>query len=431
MARIRAEQQLNTLVNHKQFMRTLKMVGKLAPSRGTYPMICKAGLVEVSNRFQTISITTTDLTVGTTIDLPCFCHRDESAVVDLSPESIRAMSGHADLLGTSVKLELDGGKVSCGGIPFGKEGVSPEDWPPAWTREGMSKESMSDVFLVDHSDFFEAACAVFPSARVNEDSRSAIEHLHVRRTDFDWWQMESTDGHRAATCKKSGVLTRDLILRPGMIKAYFELSGLAPKNEPQKIRMMTFNADVDALSAGSLSLQMHLDDDGVAYVVTRNPFFTWTIAGTISSFPPLEKVIPKKENCYTFTFCPKDLSEAARAIIDLARIKRPKNGDSFDPTHAAVLIRDEEDHKIYLRHEPSGRQFVISHDSGWIARKGDEEVPPSCKTQFNSFYMFDAAAMLSRSKMATAWFNSDPKLGDPLMLEDGVGGMTLIMPIRG
>jgi hypothetical protein len=45
--------------------------------------------------------------------------------------------------------------------------------------------------------------------------------------------------------------------------------------------------------------------------------------------------------------------------------------------------------------------------------------------------MFEAASALSRSKMATAWFNPDPKLCEPLMLEDGVGGMTLIMPIRG
>ena len=435
MARIKAEQNLNTLVNHKQFMRALKTQSKLASKNYIHPMLHKAGLLEVSQKFQKISITTTtDLSVGTTIELPCHSNRDASAVVDLSTESVHAVAGHAELLGTAVELVF-AEKTSCGGIPFGKEGASPEDWPRDWTREGMTKESRSDAFVAENSDFFAAVRFAFPCVYPDE-GRGVLGHLHARRMAGDYWQMESTDGHRAAVCKLKGVLTRDLVLHPAAVRAYLEINKMV--GEDERVRLRTFNNDVDACKAGSLELRIPIKDDGAAYVVVRNSIYSWTTDSRIDEFPPLEVVIPAKTNCFTFAFSPKILESAAQTCIDLSKIKRSSNGGSFDPDHAVVFFRNEEDHKFYLQHKPSGRKLNLGHASEWIATDVESEVqpptcevqPPTCEVLFNPFYILDAAHALARASIATAWLDPDPKSCCPLMLEDGLGGMTLVMPIR-
>lgn len=429
MARIKAEQNLNTMVNHKHFMRALKTQSKLAFKNGVYPMLHKAGLLEVSQKFQKISITTTDLSVGTTIELPCHSNRDASAVVDLSTESVHAVAGHAELLGKDTGLMfadlilLFGEKTTCGGIPFGEEGASPEDWPLDWTREGMTRESRSDAFVAENSDFFAAVRFAFPCVYPDE-RRVVLEHLHARRMAGDYWQMESTDGHRAAVCKLKGVLTRDLILHPAAVRAYLEINKMV--GEDERVRLRTFNNDVDACNAGSFELRVPIKDDGAAYVVVRNSVYSWTTDSRIDGFPPLEKVTPAKTNCFTFAFSPKILESAAQTCIDLSKIKRSCNGGPFDHDHAVVIFCNEEDHEFYLQHKPSGRKLSIGHDSKWIAKVE----PPTCEVLFNPFYILDAARALARASMATAWLDPDPKSCCPLMLEDGLGGMTLVMPIR-
>jgi hypothetical protein len=433
MARVRAEQGKLTLVDAWQFLQCLKVLAKIAtPSK--MPVLNRTALLEVSQKLQKVIMTTTALEEGAQLELPCVCYRDERAVVNLDSKMVTALERHAELVGDpesgtgvlTFESTNTPEKARFGGIAFGVEDVDIDAWPDAWTFAGMGKESRSDALVVTHAELLEAIRFALPS-RCPDEARIALQNLHLRRVGQNGsagWRMEATDGHRAAIILRRGTMARDLLMHHRVTRAYQHLAPLVDE-VTERISVQTFNSDVEARKAGSLLVYARMKLGGAMQLISRASGFGWKHDGTISDFPPIDNVMPSKKDCLEFTGEVEMLKRAAQAVVDLSRVVKRKKDDAFPAEHSAFIMEDASDRTVYLYHEPSRKRWPLAASYSCLG-KWDQEKP--CRVAFNPHYLLGVADAFKQSKRFTAWV--DPKVLEPLLLEDELDGRALIMPMR-
>jgi hypothetical protein len=426
MARVKLDKS-TVLVDAARFFGAMKKLALIAPTTTKRIPCYKAGLLEVSQRYNKLSLIVSDLVWGACVEMPCVCKADWRAVIDLDKTHVSGFCRGATLSDGLLEIRFASELVTMGGVPIEKQPIQdPAEWPDAWTREGMSKESRSDAFYSPVHEFMEALGATLPSVH---ELNERISCIHLRRQGKDKWRMESTDGHRAAIIERPGTVIRDLLIHRSAGRALRELY---PLMEMDRILLGTFNKEVDSCSAGSIHARVGLKGGGSIEVAARNPTYIWKTNGKVD-FPELDQVTPSTQDCWSFTVRPQELLEAARGVHDMRwRGKKDDAEEKIDD--AATIVRDDQKPSprlgaIYIEHPRTGKKWWIAEDSRWMGDgNGTGASIKPLRIGFNPLYLIDAAKAMGSAEAVSLYV--DPQLLDPLMLDDGQGKRALVMPMR-